>query len=141
MPRHPNREQGDFAEEWVATRFNLAHVAGEAEWYDCRRVSTGTKHEVKSTHETISGAHNDAGRGEFRLWADQHRSLLASDASGVAWYDFVLLDAGGSVLAHQRRKPSTVSQVVADNGGWRPAGHEDRDSLQATVPFPDVMDY
>jgi hypothetical protein len=138
--RSPNRQQGEYAEDWVAARHGLAHVPGEASWYDCRNAATGTKHEVKSTHETISGAHNDAGEGEFRLWADQHKSLLASDAAGVAWYDFVLLDGSGNVVDHQKRKPSTVSTLVRENGGWRPAGHADRDGLQCTLPHSVVFD-
>ena len=136
MTRHPNREQGDFAEGWVADRDeNLEHAAGEASWYDVRRTTTGAKGEVKSTHETIKGAHNDAGNGEFRLWESQHRSLLAADASGVAWYHFVVLDDDGHVVGYARRKPKTVSSLVESVGGWSLAGHDDRDGRQCRLPW------
>jgi len=119
---------------------NLLHAAGEASWYDVRRTTTGAKGEVKSTHESIKGAHNDAGEGEFRLWSDQHESLLASDASGVAWYHFVLLDADNRVVQYCRLKPSTVSQIVERCGGWAPAGHAKRDGCQCRIPHSEIFD-
>lgn len=141
MARHPNRRQGEAAEKHVASKGGLAHCPDEADWYDNRNPRTGTKHEVKSTHEEIEGAHNPDDEGEFRVWSDQHNSLRASDAAGVAWYDFVLLDDDGNVVDHVRRKPSTVSKIVRENGGWKPAGHAERgDAMQCRIPHSEVFD-
>lgn len=145
MSRHPNRQQGADTEEWVVNRknANVVHVPGEASWYDLRRITTGAKGEVKSTHEKIEGSHNDGNFGELRLWKDQHRSLLSSDASGVAWYHFVVVDDYGTVIKYRKMKPKTVSKIIreSDEIEWRPANHADRDGLQATIPWPEIFDY
>lgn len=120
---------GAKAEEFVATVYNVEKDSGTASWYDC--VSDlGTKYEVKAT---LKERGSDIGR--YRVWADQHRSLVASDNAGTAWYVFVLLDGNRRVLDHIRCKPSTVTKWVNDNGGWGPSGHTDRRSRQCEIPW------
>jgi len=127
--QHPNERQGTFAEEYVANSYGLEHAPGEADWYDAVHPERGTKYEVKSTHTG----------GRFRLWEGQVRSLVASDGQGTAWIAFVLLDANGNVVDVQRRKPSTVLQLVNDRGGFNRAGHQERDSRQHKLPEEEVM--
>ena len=135
--RHPNRQQGRFAEKHVADRFDLEHTPDETNWFDAVNPRTGTKVEVKSTTDEIVGRDGTMVPGEFRLWRDQHRSLLASDTRGTAWYAFVLLDDDGHVLEVQRRRPSTVTDVIDE---WVTGGHDERDGPQAKVPWPLVLD-
>lgn len=131
--RAATRRQGAFAEQLVASIHDLEHRPDETDWYDAVNPRTGTKYEVKSTHQELeSGA-----PGRFRLWRDQHRSLVASDAAGTAWYTFVLLSSGGDVLDVQRRRPSTVTRLVES---WNRAGHGERDGPQYKLPWPQVMD-
>lgn len=127
-----SEQQARFAEEHVARTYDLEHRPDETEWYDCVNPRTSTKVEVKSTHQELeSGA-----SGRFRLWQDQHRSLIASDANGVAWYAFVLFAPGGDVVDVQRRKPSTVSKLV---DGWNRAQHGERDGRQHKLPWTEVF--
>lgn len=134
-PRYDNERQGEWAEEQVAREFDLAHVPNEAEWYDCVNPRTGTKFEVKSaTRELDSGA-----AGRFRLWEDQHRSLVASDAQGTAWYVFVVLGSGGAIEAVERMHATTVTELVNDAGGWNRAGHDERESRQLKLPIDEVV--
>lgn len=98
-------------------------------WDEAIDESTGTKYEVESTHED----------GRFRLWEDQTRSLLSSDARGTAWVAFVLFDERGNVEAMQRRKPSTVNRIVRERGGWNRAGHSERDGRQHKLPHDEVL--
>ncbi|WP_380681109.1 hypothetical protein [Salinigranum sp. GCM10025319] len=131
--RRANEEQGAFAEQLVASRYNLDHVPNEADWYDCVNPRTGTKYEVKSTHETLaSGA-----SGRFRLWEDQHHSLTVSDGQATAWYAFVLLSRTGEVVDVRRMKPSTVTEIVG--GDWNRAGHSERDGRQYKLPADEVF--
>lgn len=135
---YDNERQGEWAEEWIAKKDGLEHVPGESEWYDVINPRTNTKHEVKSaTREHESGA-----LGRFRLWEDQHRSLLASDVQNVAWYDFVLLSSSGTVLEHRRMKPTTVTKLIhrESSSGWNRAGHGDRNSRQHKLPQSAVFD-
>lgn len=123
--RRLQEETAVVAEELVAEEYGLAHRPDEAEWYDCVLSSTGAKTEVKSCVSEVGEKYPAPGR--FRLRADQTRSLLSSDASGVAWYAFVLVDLDAGVLRFRRAKPSTVSRWVRERGGWNEAGHEEFD--------------
>lgn len=131
---HPNEQQGEFAIEYVANAYDLEVENDVEDWYDAVAPSTGTKYEVKSTHQELaSGA-----TGRFRLWEDQHRSLVAAESAEdqTAWYAFVLLDEDGEVEDIARRKPSTVTGIV---DGWNRAEHDDRDSGQHKVPWYQVF--
>lgn len=131
--QHPNERQGAYGEQWIADRDDLDHRPNEADWYDCVNPRTGTKHEAKTTDEA------DPSGGRFRVWEDQHRSLAAANAAGVAWYDFLLLN-DGEVVAHRRMKPSTVTKLVhANDGKWNRAGHHDRDGRQHKIPVEEVF--
>lgn len=126
----------EFAELLVATMFDLEHTADDVEWYDARNPRTGTKFEVKSCAiDRVKG-----GTGRFRLWESQHRSLVASDAAGTAWYVFVLFDGSGGIVDTRRCRPSTVTQFVrSDGGSWNRAGHADRDGRQHKVHYSDIF--
>lgn len=132
---HPNERQGEFATEYVADEYDLEVENDVTDWYDAVAPSTGTKYEVKSTHQTLaSGA-----TGRFRLWEDQHRSLVAAESAEgqTAWYAFVLLDDNDSVQDVVRRKPSTVTGIVG--GEWNRAEHDDRGDGQHKVPWYQVF--
>jgi hypothetical protein len=133
--RPANRRQGDFAVEVVADEYGLVVDQHSAEWYDAVHPSSGAKYEVKSTHRELASGEP----GKFRLWRDQHRSLAAATARGVAWYAFVLLDSDDDVVRTQRRKPSTVGYKVRDRGGWNTAGHAERESPQHKIPWGSVI--
>jgi len=91
----------------VAHEYDLEHRPDESEWYDCVNPWTGTKYEVQSTVKAYEGAYSDGGPGRYRLWEDQHVSLVRADASGTAWYVFVLYDRdGGEPLRMRRMRPS-----------------------------------
>lgn len=127
------------AEELAAQEFDLAHAADEEFWYDVRAPSRDdrpTKGEVKSCHRDVGEDYPAAGR--FRVRRDQHRSLVASDAQGTAWYIFVLLDEEAGDVVLQRRRPSTVTRIVDERGGWNQAGHEEFDE-QHKLPIDAVL--
>jgi hypothetical protein len=127
-------DRGEFAELLVAEMFDALHKPDETEWYDCRTPS-GTKYEVKSTEtELANGA-----PGRFRLWADQHRSLLSSSANGAAWYVFVLFEDSG-IRDIRRARPTTVTRLVQDvgNGQWDLSGHT-RGEQQQKLPWTEVF--
>ena len=122
LPRsHQRKVQGDLfhelAETIVAEEFGLSEF-NDSEWYDCILKSTGTKYEVKSTSDRIR-----SGKGRFRLWESQHRSLTAAEGQNMAWYAFVLLDTSDGVIRIQRMRPSTVTGIIRDRGGWNRSGH------------------
>lgn len=140
LPRQQRRRlQTDsevVAEELVAEKYDVDHRPDRAEWYDCVNPRTGTKFEVKSCLSRVGESHPAPGR--FRLRRDQTRSLLASDAAGVAWYVFVLVDVEEGAVRFRRAKPSTVSQWVRERGGWNRAGHDEFDE-QHKLPYTDVF--
>lgn len=129
-------DRSEFAELLVAEIYGLDHTGDEFEWYDAVHPRTGTKVEVKSTAvERVKG-----GTGRFRLWEQQHRSLVASDASATAWYVFVLFDGSGGIVDWRRCRPSTVTRFVrADGGSWSRAGHADRAGRQHKVHYSEVF--
>jgi hypothetical protein len=96
---------------------------------------TGTKVEVKSTVREYEGDYSDGHPGRYQLWEGQHVSLVRADASGTAWYVFVLYDRdGGEPLQMRRMRPSTVTTLVEEVGdgecsvGWRTAAARARPS-------------
>lgn len=124
--------RGATATRAVAERYNL--TVDSAPWYDA--VSdTGTKYEVKATSRQLA----DGSTGRYRLWESQHRSLVASDAQATAWYAFVLLTRSGQVMAIQRRRPSTVTQLVNERGGWYDAEHTGMDGRQFKLAHTAVI--
>jgi len=142
LPRNQRqRVQGDefdsLAEELVAEEYGLSEFT-DADWYDCVDRDSGVKYEVKSTSSEINSSRYRA-RGRFRLWQEQHRSMAASQgANGVGWYAFVLLELDEGVIRIQRRKPSTITRIVNDRGGWNQSGHETK-GKQHKIPISSVM--
>lgn len=133
-------DHGEVAEELVAEEYGLSHQPREESWYDVRAYDhddRATKGEVKSTHRQIGQDYPAAGR--FRVRRGQHRSLTVSDGQGTAWYIFVLLDEVDGRAILQRRRPSTVTKIVEDRGGWNHAGHEEFD-WQHKLPIDTVID-
>lgn len=140
LPRQQRRQlqtdTDEVAEELVAEEYDVDHRPDRAEWFDCVNPRTGTKYEVKSCLTEIGEQYPASGR--FRLRRDQTRSLLSSDAAGVAWYVFVLIDVDDGRIRFRRAKPSTVSRWVRERGGWNRAGHDDFDQ-QHKLPWDDVF--
>jgi len=138
LPRNQQqRVQGDafdeLAETLVAEEFDLSQFT-DADWYDCVDRDSGVKYEVKSTSDEIR-----SGPGRFRLWQQQHRSMTTSEGqNSTAWYAFVLLDLEDGVIKIQRRKPSTVTRILNQRGGWNQSGHESK-GRQHKVPIWAVM--
>lgn len=127
-------DRSEFAELLVAEIYGLEHVGDKGDWYDAVLKSTMTKYQIKSTAvERVKGS-----SGRFRLWETDHRSLVASDSSGTAWYVFVLFDGKGGVVSVRRCKPSTVTRIVEEAGGWNQAGHADKPGRQLKLPHEEV---
>lgn len=116
--------RGSTAEEHVVDDLGLERES--TSWYDAIS-STGAKYEIKS------------GREKVRIWEDQHRSLTSAAARGVAWYVFVRVDGSGRVTASQRRRPTTVTRLVNDHGGWVKSGHERTSDREKQLPINDVV--
>mgnify|MGYP006284538385 CR=1 FL=1 len=129
-------DSGTVAEELVAEVYGLLHRPDRAVWYDCVLKSTGAKTEVKSCWAVVGQQY--PARGRFRIRRDQLRSLLASDASGVAWVAFVLFDADAGEVLIRRAKPSTVARLVRERGGWNEAGHAEFD-YQHKLPYDAIF--
>lgn len=138
LPRNQQqRVQGDafdsLAEELVAEEYGVSEF-NDAEWYDCLDRDSGVKYEVKSTSTEIR-----SGPGRFRLWKQQHRSMTTSEGQqSTAWYAFVLLDLEEGSIKIQRRKPSTVTRILNERGGWNQSGHESK-GKQHKMPISAVM--
>lgn len=64
--------------------------------------------------------------------------MTAAQGAGAAWYAFVLLDLDDGVIRIQRRRPSTVTKIVNDRGGWNRSGHESK-GKQHKLPFSEVF--
>lgn len=124
---HEDTQRGLEGEQWVAQKFNLEFCEG-VDWCDVENPRTGAKHEVKTALPSR----------RFRLWKDNHLSLTASDGQNVAWYDFLKLDSNGVIVEHRRMKPSTVTTIVNERGGWNTSGHV-RGSKQHKLPPEDVF--
>jgi hypothetical protein len=127
------------AELLIVEDGDLVHE--QREWYDARNPRTSTKHEVKSVREVVDGRDEDEFvpvTGRVRLWEGQVRSLVASDANGTAWIDFLLFDEDRTPQQHRRMKPGTVLKMVNELGGWDDAGHEEK-GKQKKIPWPEVF--
>jgi hypothetical protein len=128
-----------FATEVVADVYDLEVDVASADWFDAVNPRTGAKYEIKSTHRTVDGG----ATGRFRLWEDQHISLVHADASGTAWYAFVLLDEDDDVVDVRRMQPSTVTELVDDVGEgdpWSLAKHREREGRQKKLPWITIVD-
>lgn len=120
--RNPPWEQ---AEQFVVEEFDLEHNPGNpgGRWYDAVNPRTGAKYQIKSAES----------ERRFRLW-EQHRSLTRSEGANAAWYVFL---ASGEGM--RRMKPTTVTRIVNERGGWNRANHELRDSRQHKLPVDEVL--
>lgn len=128
---------GDLAEQLVADEYGLNRF-NDASWFDATDESgSGARYEVKSTAKRIGDDYPADGR--FRLWEEQHRSLTTAEGQNMAWYAFVLLDQEAGEIMIQRKRPSTVTQIIQSRGGWNAAGHGGRDDRQHKVPYSAVM--
>ena len=124
---HEDNDRGRRGESYVKQRDDLEKCT-ENEWCDLVNPRTGSKHEVKVA----------APGRRFRIWEDNHRSLTASDGQNVAWYDFLVVTMDDRVVEGRRMKPSTVTQIVRDRGGWNTSGHA-RGSRQHKIPVGEIF--
>ena len=134
---------GDLEERIVAESFDLLDVSGDdAEDADLRNPRTEARYEAKSAQTTVSAERGGPGTepGRFRLWEDQHRSIVGYDAQPdkTGWYVFVLKDEQGTPQVMSRVEPSTVTGLVG--GEWNDASHEGRDARQYKLPIDEVFD-
>lgn len=143
LSRHQRRQLqrskrfGDLAQDLAAEVFDGFGVeAAERHWYDLRHHSTNSKGEVKSTSQEVGDKYPEPGR--FRLWREQHVSLVASDANGTAWYIFVVFVESAGEIWIRRMRPSTVTRIVNERGGWNRSGHH-RYSQQHKIPWHVIM--
>lgn len=137
-----NSDHGQVAEEVVADAWELLeHAADEAFWYDVRADlgSRSTKGEVKSCQLRVGVDDDYPADGRFRIRRDQHRSLVASDAQATAWYFFVVFDNARERIIIQRRRPTTVTRLVDERGGWNESGHSEFDE-EYKMPIEAVVD-
>ena len=124
---HKDNRRGLDGEDYVARRFELEECP-ENDWCDLVNPRTGTQWEVKVCQPNR----------RFRLWEDNHRSLTASDGQKTAWYYFIVVSKNGNIVDTQKRKPSTITRIVRERGGWNESGHE-RGSRQHKLPPSAVM--
>ncbi|RNJ25466.1 hypothetical protein Nmn1133_01340 [Halosegnis longus] len=118
-------EGGEVAEELVAHEYtDLSRDFRDHPTWDLNGASDDTVGQVKSTFEKIGESYPAPGR--FRVWKQQHESLLRKDRDDTAWYVFVLFAPDGrDVLARMvRLKPATVGRRIGARGGWNDSGHE-----------------
>lgn len=130
MGKHPNQRQGDDATNIVVNEWNLDEE--HTSWYDAINPRTGAKFECKSTHTEYS----NGAKGRFRLWRSQHQSLTSAEASGTAWYVFVLFESDGKLRDIRRMKPSTVTQEIDH---WNLAGHNEKIGRQYKLPWDRIF--
>ncbi|MFC3476120.1 hypothetical protein [Halobacterium litoreum] len=135
--REYDTDRETVAEELVAEVYGARHRPDREDWFDVVDEDASTKYEVKSTSVEIGDEYPAPGR--FRLWRAQLRSLIASDAGATAWVAFVLFDEDAGRAVIQRRRPSTVWNIVDRRGGWNESGHEDW-GRQHKLPFDEVVD-
>jgi len=132
---------GDLEEKIVAEAFDLLDVTGvDAEDADLRNPRTEARYEVKSANATVGSGAGKTEAGRFRLWEDQHRSIVGYDAQPdlASWYVFVRCDAQGTPQVMRRVEPSTVTKLV--DGRWNDASHAGRDARQYKLPIGEVFD-
>ncbi|GAB3315204.1 hypothetical protein [Haloplanus salinarum] len=135
------RTAGELEERIVAEAFDLLDVSGDdAEDADLRNPRTQARYEVKSANATVGSGNGETEDGRFRLWEDQHRSIVGYDAQPdlAGWYVFVRCDRQGTPQVMRRVEPSTVTKLV--DGRWNDASHEGRDARQYKLPIGEVFD-
>jgi len=135
LARRANGDDDVFAELLVAEHFDVRHDRDSTDWFDARNPRNGTKFEVKSARFELA----DGATGRFRLWREQHRSLVAaaSNEGMTAWYAFVLFSRDGQPLKMRRVRVPTVTSLV---DGWNRAGHQTKEGRQHKLPWPEVFD-
>jgi len=124
---HEDTDRGQLGEDYVRRRDDLEPCPGN-EWCDLVNPRNGTKHEVKVSQPNR----------RFRVWEDNHRSLTASDGQGTAWYHFLVVTSSGNVVDERKAKPSTITRIVNERGGWNTSGHE-RGSRQHKIPVGELF--
>lgn len=124
----------ELAEDLVVDEFGLE--VDRVDWYDAVHPNTDAKTQTKSTSSTVGQSY--PGDGRFRVWEEQHRSLTTSEGQAVAWYAFVLLHEDEGEIWIRRMKPTTVTQIVRERGGWNASGHSSYDR-QHKIPWPEVF--
>ncbi len=124
---HQDTDRGRFGEDYVRRRDDL-EACPENDWCDLLNPRTGSKHEVKVSLPNR----------RFRIWEDNHRSLTASDGQGTAWYHFVVVTSSGNVVDERKAKPSTITRIVNERGGWNRSGHA-RGSRQHKIPVGELF--
>ncbi len=133
-----NQDDGELAEAIAREAYDLEPVPGDDELDgDLRNPRTEARYEVKSTHARVGDEYPADGR--FRLWRDQHRSIVGYDAQPdlAGWYVFVrFVDDTPREL--RRVEPSTVTRLVG--GEWGPSGHAGREAEQYKLPVGEVFD-
>lgn len=127
--------EGELAEQIVAAAYDLDEIDGDELDGDAINPRTDARYEIKSTRPTVGSDYSNEGR--FRLWQDQHRSIVAYDAQPdlTGWYVFVRFDESGTPREMRRVEPSTVTQLV---DGWNESGHE-RGARQHKLPLSEVF--
>lgn len=125
--RHEDTDRGYNGEQWVKQQYDLERCP-DTRWCDLQNPRTGARHEVKVALPNR----------RFRVWKDNHRSLVSSNAAGTAWYDFLVMSRSGRITDHRRMQPTTVSRIVDELGGWNESGHA-RGSYQKKIPVAAIF--
>jgi hypothetical protein len=131
-----NPDDGELSETIVREAYNLEPIDGGELDGDLVNPRTEARYEVKSTRGSVGGS-SYSNEGRFRLWLDQHRSIVGYDSQPnlTGWYVFVRFERGTPVEL-RRVEPSTVTDLV---DGWNQAGHDERDSRQHKLPLSEVF--
>lgn len=128
------RDPGSLAERLAAEQYDGYGQLHDSGPFDLAK-ETGAVAEVKSTATSLS----DGAGGRFRLWQDQHESLLRQDRDGTGDYIFVLFDVDGRDVTARMllSKPSRIGRQIGARGGWNRSGH--RAGPQHKLPYSAVF--
>jgi hypothetical protein len=119
------QSRGSTAEQAASEKYGFQRVSES--WYDGVNPQTGTKYEVKS------------GLNEIRFWEDQHRSLTASNNQNSARYVVVQTDRSGNIHRMMRKRPTTITRLVNEHGGWVESGHHRTNGREKYIPISDLF--
>jgi hypothetical protein len=131
------RLQGDtgaLAESLAAGKYEAYSEFVDSGEFDLA-TDSGSIAEVKSALSELANGNP----GRFRLFKEQHDSLVREDRDGSAFYIFVLFSLEGREpeALMKRKNPADVGYQIGARGGWNRSGHQS--GLQHKLPIDAVF--
>jgi hypothetical protein len=119
-----SKDIGKFAEEIAAAVYADPQRDFRDERTHDLRGEHGAVYEVKSALDEMGQKY--PAKGRFRLWEEQHESMVRKDRDGTAWYIFVLFEFEDDRPRRARLtrvKPAKIGRSIGARGGWNESGH------------------